>query len=344
MSRKQPTSTDVAKRAGVSQTTVSFVLNKRADKYVAQETRDRVLTAAKELRYRSNKLSHGILRGKSGLVGVVLPLLSDTHFSRLLTGISDAISNAGLHLLLCHAENSLSSVADSISNLMEYRVNAILSVADNWGSAVQENWLEEILVKRIPLVIIDDRIHSDVADSVISDDVAGAELAVNHLVSGGHRRIAHLSGGNILTTSIDRRIGYLAAVRAAGISEDDAVVIGEGYDIHLGNEAAQAILDHPRRPTAVFAANDKLALEFLRAMRLRGLECPRDIAVVGYGDTDIADALDLTSVSQDSEIIGKEAIRLLQERMLQPDSSPRLLIRPTRLIVRGSSVGARTAR
>jgi LacI family transcriptional regulator len=294
--------------------------------------------AAKELRYRSNRLSHGILRGKSGLVGVIIPLNSDTHFSRLLSGIAEASASSGLHPLLSHAGDSFTSVAESVHYLMEYRVDAIVCVADNWGSPIREGWLEEILVKRIPLVIVDDRSHTDVADCIVSDDVTGAETAVQHLLLGGHRRIAHLSGGSRLSTSVDRRTGYLGALGRAGVGTADALIVGEAYDSLAAREAAKVILDHPRPPTAVFAANDRLALEFMREMRQRGLECPRDIAVVGYADTDIADALDLTSVSQDSYSIGQEAIQLLEQRMRLEDAPPRLVVRPTQLVVRNSSL------
>ncbi len=338
MRAKQPTSIDVAKKAGVSQTTVSFVLNGRHDRSIPDATRKRVLQAARELRYRSNRLSHGILRGKTGLVGVLMPYINDSYFSDLLSGISSSIQTAGHQMLLTCAEAMDDSRAGSelVSRLLEYRVEGIIFVSRNWQLSAASILLDEMLAKKIPFVIVDDRSHADVADCVVSDDVAGAESAVSSLIAAGHRRIAHISGGSVLTTAIDRRAGYEKALQTASIEIDESLVAGNGYEWTDGEAAARELMSRNIRPTAVFAANDILAVEFIKALHSNGLACPKDISVIGYGDTILANGTDLTSVSQDPMNLGKAAVELLIERIEQPNLPPRLIVLPTHQVDRGS--------
>jgi len=334
---KQSTSTDVARRAGVSQTTVSFVLNDRHDKSISKETRDRVIEAARELRYRSNRLSEGILRGKSGLIGVVMPTYYDYYFGNLLSGLCDEIEKNNANILLMTVADAPQSESESINRLMEYRVDGIVCVANDWGTQIREVWLDEVLTKGIPLVIVDDRGHEAFADCVVTDDLMGACSAVVHFTAQGHRRIAHIAGHIALSTAQDRKTGYLQALEMAGIDIDDSLIVDGDYSIKSAEKAAKTILSMDVLPTAVFAASDNLAIPLLKQMAAQGLRCPQDIAVIGYSDSNLAPFFDLSSVAQNSHHIGVTAARELLRRAADLSAPPAVHTMPTQLVVRHSS-------
>ena len=334
---KQSTSTDVARLAGVSQTTVSFVLNNRHDKSISKETCDRVIEAARELRYRSNRLSEGILRGKSGLVGVVMPTYYDYYYGNLLSGICEEIEKNNANILLMQAGDAPQSESESINRLMEYRVDGIVCVANDWGSKVREVWLDEVLTKGIPLVIVDDRSHASRADCIVTDDVVGACTAVAHFAAQGHRRIAHIAGYIALSTAQDRKTGYLEALSLAGIHIDSNLIIDGDYSIESAERAAETVLSMNALPTAVFAASDILAMPLLKKMAQRGLRCPQDITVIGYSDTNLAPLMDLSSVAQNSREIGVTAARVLLKRAIDLSAPPSVHTLPTQLTIRQSS-------
>lgn len=338
--RKQPTSIDVARLAGVSQTTVSFVLNNRSDKVISADTRARVLRAATELRYRSNKLSNGILRGKTKLIGVVVPSVADYYFAKLLTGISGYAHRNGYQILVTIlGDYSESMCLDMLTRLIEYRVDGIIGVANDWDSEERQAWLEEVIAKRIPVVIVDDSTPSGRTDCIITDDFLGAHLAVSHLIAKGCKRIAHLCGNEHQSTGRDRLAGYLQALRDAEFEIDESLIVCRSYNLQRAAEAADELLALPNRPDAVFAASDLIAVPLVGRMVAAGLRSPSDIAIVGYSNNAIAEPLGLTTIEQHPEEIGLRACAQLLKRSDDVDLPSELIKLPVQLIERATSRG-----
>ena len=336
MPKRTTSSIDVARQAGVSHATVSYVLNKRADKSISEATRQRVLQAAQDLHYRSNRLSHGVLRGKTGLIGVIAPTLVHSYYSGVVQGILEKSTQHDLQPLLVAVQDDIEVEARQIQRFLEYRVDGILCIAFNRLHSRMEHWLEETLDKEIPCVMVDDRSHVDLVDCVVSDDVAGAQSAVAHLLSQGHTRVGHLCGGGI-TTGADRRTGYEAALRAAGLPVAEELIVGSSYEMETAAAGRAALLALPDPPTAVFAANDDLAEGALQQAQRQGVRVPVELALVGYGDLDAAHGLGLSTVTQHPQEMGRFAAERLWSRMQEPALPPLLTLTPTELIVRRTS-------
>jgi LacI family transcriptional regulator len=337
--RKQPTSLDVAKLAGVSQTTVSFVLNNRTDKIISPETRERVIKAAIELKYRSNKLSNGILRGATKLIGVVIPSTADYYFGKVLSGISEQASSNGYQILLSVTSGYIggSSEEESVTRLVEYRADGIICIAYDWDTDARQEWLDEVISKHIPVVIVDDSTNWQHCDSIVTDDFSGAQLAVEHLISLGHRRIAHFSGNLNQSTGRDRQAGYTNALNMAGILIDHSIIFNCDYLPDNAVKFSKQMLQMDNRPTAVFAAADLLAAPIITELAAHGLRFPQDLSIVGYSDSLIAEGMNLSSIAQSPDVIGRRACDQIFKRISDRSSPPELITLPVKLIKRGST-------
>ncbi len=334
---KHSNSLDVARLAGVSQTTVSFVLNKRPGHSISAETRERVLNAAQTLQYRSNRLSEGLFRGSTGLIGVVMPLMNDDYYTNILSSVASYSSDNEKTVLFSPLNSGNANNRDPLLQLIEYRVDGIIlvcqeSVIDSLGV-----WLTELTDKHICCVVVDDRKYQTKVPCVVSDDIRGANQVVSYLASLGHRNIAHLSAGTDSTTAVDRLNGFVSGMNELGVPPSDLVIKGTSYASEEGRAAAKELLNSVPRPTAIFAANDILAAEALKVIRSLELKCPEDVSVVGYGNTQVAQSLDLTSVDQHPMEIGRIAIETLLDILSDHEPAEAAVVIGCDLICRGTS-------
>ena len=343
MKQKPASSEDVARAAGVSRATVSYVLNKRTDQSIPEETRRRVVHAAETLSYRPNRLARGLQRGKTHTLGVMMPSLSMSFHAGIMQGIREVCFEQDYRILLAQPEHEAADGGQVVNLLLEHQVDGLLCVATESPSdtdlrrRVLFTGLEQALDAGLSCVVVDDRSLTGKVDCVFTDDIQGARLVVECLLERGHRRIGHLSGGSVLTTARDRAQGYRDALGAAGISIDESLIAGTSYREEESSDAIALLLDRHDPPTAVFAANDYLAACGWQAARQRGLRIPEDLALVGFGDVEVARFLALTTIRQHPRQIGRVATERLLQRLQQPDLPPEALIQPTELIVRASS-------
>ncbi len=334
-------SADVAKAAGVSRTTVSYVLNGVAETNIPNATRERVLQTARQLGYRVNSLAKGLKSGRTALIGVYCRVREDSFHERVVHGIYDICYDEGYNVLIAYLGTTECIEEESLQRMLDYNVTGIIRIVIGGMTEVELDRLNAAQVRHeIPCVLIDDATHSEHFDCVISDDIAGSIAAVNHLISMGHRRIGHVSAGNDTSTARARREGYCASLRLAGIPIDDGLIKGVSYVPADQLDAIRALLSMPNRPTALFCPNDvsaSIAREVAREMRIH---VPGDLAVVGYGDSDIACFGGFTSVDQEPEELGRLAVRRLLDRNELPNAPRKSVLGPTRLVVRPSSSGA----
>jgi LacI family transcriptional regulator len=329
----------VARHAGVSIGTVSNVLN-RPD-VVSPSTRQRVLTAIAELGYIRNDSARQLRAGRSRSIALVVLDLTNPFFTDVMRGVEDIADAHGVMVMVCNSCESAARERRHLGMLEEQRVRGVLitPVDDSRTSRV-----EQLIGRGTPVVLVDRASGRPNRCSVAVDDVLGGRLAGAHLAEIGHRRLAFVGGPPAIQQVADRHEGFAAAVAEAGGRARLRVVSTPSLTIAAGRRAAASLADLPerRRPTAVFCANDLLALGVLQEMTSRGIGVPDDVAIVGYDDIGFAAAatVPLSSVRQPREELGRTAAQLLLEEVANPDEHRhrRVVFKPE-LVVRRSTAG-----
>ena len=336
MSKKRTSTRDIALAAGVSQSTVSNVLSGRCTLPIADATRERVQLAAEQLRYRPNRLATGMFRGKTNMVGVVLPNVGGSFYGDMLRGIQHACINQDSVTLLSYTQVDVQGEEREVSRLLEHRVDGILVAVSRYTLSGTSVWLEDMRIDGIPCVILDDRSYNRKMDVVASDDVNGGRQAIDHLSARGHRRIAFIAGPDEGTTFRDRRIGYEMALADNNIPYDPDLVIRTGWEINEAQieQKLEALIEMPDRPTALFAVTDYHAQRAIQWLRSRRLDIPEFMSVVGYAGTELSIGLGLTTIQQDSFNMGLTGANRLFHRMQAPAEPPVEELLATTLIER----------
>lgn len=332
-----PSVRDVAERAGVSVGTVSHVLNH--PERVAGPTLDRVRAAIDELGFVRSETARRLRHGGSSLVGVLVHDISNPFFTEAARGIEDRLREDNRVPMLSSTDSDPDRERELMSLLAGLDVRGVIVTP---SSCTLDN-LAVLAGRGIRVVLMDHPPISAGLSTVSGDDVAGARAAIAHLVDLGHRRIGFVNGPLSVRQSVDRRNGVLTALADAGLeparvlAEIEAVSGGHGYTADAGAVGAAALLRAESRPTALFCANDQLAIGAMREIRRRGLSIPDDVAIVGYDDVAIASELitPLTSVHVPMRDIGRAAADLL----LADGSEVRHVAFAPELVVRASTSG-----
>ncbi|MCR4401595.1 MAG: LacI family transcriptional regulator [Firmicutes bacterium] len=328
-----PTIRDVARVAGVSKSTVSRVLN--ADPNVAEETRCAVFAAIKEIGYTRNALARGLNTRRTGTIGLIMSDITNPFHAEVARGVEDLASDFDSNVILCNTDGRPKKEAAYIDLLVEKRVDGIIFTSVKAGESDMSN----LRSKRIPFVFAGRTLPDVEADSVVVDNVLGGFQAATHLVRLGHQRVAYLAGPSHVSASADRYEGYCQALRRAGVELDPQLVVEGDFKQEGGYRAMSTLLDRAPGVTAVFAANDYMAMGALEAIYERGFRVPEDIAVVGFDDIPFArlHLVQLTTVAQPKYDIGAIAARMLFERIegkVGDEQQPRRVVLPPRLVVR----------
>lgn len=328
---------DVARQAGVSVGTVSNVIN-RPD-LVSEDTRIRVRSVIDRLGYVRSESARQLRAGHSRIIALLVLDMGNPFFVDVARGAERAARAAGLGVMVCNSAESPGEEADYLGLFAEQRVRGVMvTPADPTGGN-----LAAFGRRGIPFVYADHAVPEGEACSVSVDDVVGGTLAVRHLVAGGHRRIAYVSGPTHLPQVRDRHAGALAAVAEAGLPPETVVpVAAERLDVPAGRDAGARLLGLAERPTAVFCANDLLALGVLQTMYSAGVRVPAEVSIVGYDDIQFAAAatVPLTSVRQPAFRIGRTAAELLMAETgdeAHEHRHERIVFQPE-LVVRASSL------
>jgi DNA-binding LacI/PurR family transcriptional regulator len=327
----RPTIHDVAARAGVSKSLVSLAM--RGSPKVREASRTAILAAAAELGYRPNATARSLADRRSRTVGVLILDLHNPVFAQILDGVQSRVRERGYSTMLVTGGTDPTLERAELDKLLEFQVEGLILISHRLTAADLRS-----VAREVPTVVVTRRdITGPRIDTVSNDDVAGAAMAVEHLVALGHRRITHVSGGDN-PVSHDRCRGYLEAMSAAGLSSRSRVVDGALTDAG-GYAAADEALGAPRPPTALFVANDLAALGAVAAVQGRGLAVPEDVSVVGYDGMALGalPTLSLTTVAQPLAEMGAIAAGRLVARIDRPGSRARHTSVEARLVVRGST-------
>jgi DNA-binding LacI/PurR family transcriptional regulator len=311
LSQRRVTSYDVAKAAGVSQTTVSFVLNQVAAANISDETRRRVMAAAEELGYVPDAAARALVRGRTHIIGVVVTTLEDPFIGALVQMIESAAHDRGYVVLLATSNNRPDREVAAARMLQSRRVDGVI-VASSRAGARFNGRLDQ---PRVPVVVINSLAGpaEGPARFVGVDNRHGGQIATAHLIDRGHRRIAYVASPPDRADNTERLAGYRRALVEAGLDFSPALVVRGSGDIDGARQALPALLSLDPRPTAAFCYNDLTAVGLMDAARRAGLALPGDLAVVGFDDIPFAQFCHptLTTVAQPIAELGATALELV---------------------------------
>jgi len=323
---------DIAQIAGVSPSTVSRALNDSP--LIREETKARIREIAAALGYERNELARGLVKGTSRALGLIVPDITNPFFAEIARGVSDVAHAQGYGVLFCTTEGDLSREAEYLRFLRRKRVDGLILSA----VTIDDPNLPELLHGSIPFVLVSRLVRGLDASFVVGDDKTGARLAVEHLIQLGHERIAFIGGPANVQSSRDRMETYQEVLKEHGLKAYTKWAVFADFTQAAGREAAQKMLRGCDRPTAIFAANDVIALGVMEAAEDLGLSIPQDLSLVGYDDISYASLprIQLTTVSQPTYEMGRIAAEYLlaicegEERgKLQRVLPPRLVVRKT---------------
>ncbi|HET8976953.1 MAG TPA: LacI family DNA-binding transcriptional regulator [Solirubrobacteraceae bacterium] len=332
----------VAAHAGVHPATVSRALNPETQQMVSADTLQRVLAAAQELNYRTNTIARSLRTQRSLTVGVVIPDITNPLFPRMLRGIDDALERVQYASLIAYTDGRDERLLDRFEVLRQRGVDGLIVATARHADRA----LDSLEASGVPVVQINRRSQNRAIPSVTVDDRRGAQIAVEHLVELGHRRIAHVGGPQSHSTGRARAAGFRAAMRRAGLEvPPGSVQSGRAVTIEEGARVCGTVLAEHPDVTAVVAGNDLMALGCYDALRAADLRCPADVSVVGFNDMTFADRFDppLTTIHFDHYEMGHAAAEVLVRRLRSASPVPAAvrLELDTQLVLRASTAPPR---
>lgn len=325
-----PTIIDVAKRAGVSRSTVSRVLtdNKRVD----PETREKVLKCIKELGYQPSRAAQTLRNKKTKLIAVLVPRISNTVFAELLQGIEEEAVKHQFNVLLCNTDYSANKEHYFLNMLKNGQVDGVIMAAF-------QNKIEEIQPFQVfgPIIFAGEYTEESLFPTVMIDNRMAAFKATEHLIKLGHTGIGMVNGAFSSIIARDREIGFRQALESYKIPVNENWIKSLSYGIGQGRDYFKLLLNEGKYPTAIFAANDELAIGVIQCAKEHGMRIPNDLAVIGFDDQPIATIIEpkLTTIQQPIRIIGSRAM-LLMKSALEGETSVAKEVLPTKLIKRHS--------
>ncbi len=329
---------DVARAAGVDASTVSRVLNNETEQRVGAETRDRIVSAARELGYKPNAMARGLRTARTFTLGIAVPQLDNPVFTQMMIGATRAAHARGYELLITLIEDM--SVDSGIYERLAsaHRVDGLL-VSTLEPDEVLRKVLERVSV---PYVVMNRKARG-IENCVALDNFAAAKQSTEYLLSLGHRRIGHLAGLLNDYNGTRRLAGYRAALKGAGIDPDPALVSEAGYTLEGGDRAARALLRVKPRPTAMLAATVMSAAGALRALHAEKVRVPADMSVMSTNDLQIADTFHppLTTLRMPLLEVGQVAADGLLDLLESKTSAVTHLLQPKGVVVRDSTAAPR---
>ena len=328
---RRPTLYDVATEAGVSPSLVSLFL--KDPERVSAKRRDAVHAAINHLGYRPSRAATTLASNRTKSIGLLIDDYRNLWFVDLLRGMESVLSDLGYQVTVADSRPGENRIKEATDGLLAMHVDALVIAAEPSDSMLARTWVPTVVAgwrKGVP----------SGADLITNDDDGGGAMAAEHLLGLGHTRIGHLSGSD--GASDHRRAGYRRAMETAGVE----VLIAEssGTSEEDGYASTCRLLDRHPDTTAIFAANDTMALGAFAALKARGLSVPHDVSVIGYDNSPLAKSrfLDLTSIDNRSDVVGTSAAQRLLDRLEDPELKPeQTLIEPT-LVLRGTTSPVRT--
>lgn len=335
--KKKTTIKDIASVLNISPAAVSKALHN--DSRISDKTKEAVKQVAKDLNYQPNHLASALRKGKSNLVGVIVPRTNSNFFSSVIQNIEEVLNKKGYNIIITQSNESYVKECNNIDALLFTQVDGIIASMAN--ETTNLDYYEKIKSKGIPLILFDRGENDLNVDYIGINDYDSSHMIVEHLLNQGCKRIAHI-GGYRRTRIFNNRIrGYVDAIKKHDLPLDDTLLIESSLTIEDGREKMQQLLNLKNRPDAVYVAGDYAALGALQVLKENNINIPNEIALVGFGNEPFTSMVtpSITSINQHSAEIGKQAALTFLERVKKPGIKQTLnkFILNAELIIRDSS-------
>lgn len=327
---------DVAKRAGVSKTLVSRVINNQSG--VGPESRVRIMEAMKELQYKPNTLARSLVLQRTNLIGMILDSLTEPYFFDVIKGVEDKVKENNFRVIFCSGRNDRREKEAYI----DFFSNGTTDGAIIYGSDLDE---ADLIRRRaqldFPFVVVENEVEDANVNNVLVDNTYGSKLAIDHLVEKGCRRIMHITGAKRARASLRRWQGYLISMELHGLSQYQSVIECDEYGVDEGYAAVKGLLEKNRKevlPEAIYFGADNTAVGGMIALGEAGIRIPEDIRVVGFDDDTVwgldRDLKKLTTIRQPLYEMGEKAAEILIEQIHNPEEPRKRIVLRPELIVR----------
>jgi len=329
---------DIAKRAGVSHSTVSRALHNNA--LISVETADRIRKIAREMGYQPSAAARSLKTNRTQVLGVIVSSIADPFFGEILNGIEVRAQELGYSLFIAASQHDPQKEREIVQTMMEQRTDGVIICSSSFS--VEQ--ADQLLSHGFPVVVVNNQAGESFNYSIYHDDVAGSKQITQHLISLGHQRIAYLGNEQSGQTTLDRLNGYKQALGEAGISVNESLIYHvHGGDPALGAESARYFLTMDNKPTAIMCFNDTLAIGVLKGCQKMGVTIPGDISVTGFDNITFSNFTcpSLTTFDQPKHSMGIEAAQLLLD-LLRSDigdstNLPKVKVLQGKLLVRQST-------
>ena len=325
------TSAQVAKLAGVSQSAVSRVFTPGAS--VSIKTTTKVKEAALSLGYRPNSIARAMVSGKSRMIGVVVAYLENQFYPEALERLSNCLQKKGYHVLIFMAGKDRQSIDNVIEEILDYQVDGIIAASVSMSSGLSER----CRAAGVPMVLFNRAQDDPNMSAITSDNIEGGKKIAKFLISSGHKKISYIAGWEGASTQRDREAGFISILNHAGLSLHSRKV---GNFVFEDSREATRSMFFNNPPEAVFVANDHMAFAVMDTLRYElGLKIPDDVSVVGYDDVPAASwpSYSLTTVQQPVNIMVRETVEILIEKIENPEARPQKIKVDGPLILRKSA-------
>ncbi len=335
--KKKTTIKDIANVLGITPSAVSKALNNNPR--ISKKTKANVIQVAKNLNYQPNHIASALRKGKSNLVGVIIPRANSHFFSSVIEKIEDVLNKEGYNIIITQSNESYSKECNNIDALLYTQVDGIIASMAN--ETTQLDYYEKIKSQNIPLILFDRGENDLNVDYVGIDDYQSSHIVIKHLVEQGCKRIAHIGGFSHTRIYKNRIRGYRDALKKYNLPIEDDLITESNLSIEDGRKNMQKLIDTTTLPDAVYVAGDYAALGALQVLKENNIDVPKDVALVGFSNDTFSSLVtpSLSSIEQHSEKIGELAAHAFLKRMSHPDekvSLNKMILKP-QLIVRDSS-------
>lgn len=298
---------DIAKMTNVSKTTVSRIINNKTEGFSA-ETKERILKLIEESNYKPSMIARGLVTKKTKSIGLIIPDITNPFFPSLVRGAEDYACKMGYHIFLSNSDTSIKKESEYLRAFIEKSVDGVI-LASNISSDYE-------LLKQynIPYILLDRHASSeDYNVGVFLDNIKGAYLATKLLLEHGHERIVFIAGSLSITTAADRLKGYKKAFEEKGKPLHDDLIAEGDYQIKSGYEITARLIEQKKKFTAVFAANDLMAIGAIKALKARNIKIPEDVEVIGFDNIEVSQMMEpsLSTVTQPVYEMGARGAKML---------------------------------
>ncbi|MFC5470228.1 LacI family DNA-binding transcriptional regulator [Cohnella suwonensis] len=313
---KQVTIYDIAKEAKVSVATVSRVLNGTAP--VKISTRAKIEALIQKHQFQPNAMARSLLSKETGIIGVILPDLTNPFFPEVFAGAEKEAQESGHTFLLCNTMGDYAKESEYLNIMQEKRVDGILFIGGRINLKECEPDLVQEMVehaKKIPMVLINGNLRDTELTRVATDEYAGTMLAMRHLIELGHKRIGFIGGESHMTTTSNKLRAFRKSLRDAGLPVREDWILPDSFSMESGKQQMENLLEKKDRPTAVCCVNDFTAIGAIKTAIEHGLKVPDDMSIVGFDDIPLAHHVipELTTVSQQASELGRTAMKVLRQ-------------------------------